>query len=130
MQVDARVTAVSYATQELSDLEHFIRTSKPSRPHAEALTVRLFAAGLPITASPNRRQHLALMPRTCMLNATVLEQNLEPCMIPYFVETSVSQCACIGNQFMMHVYSLAWHHYAGRDYPGVAAAAVLPWIAF
>ena len=39
-QVDARVTAVSYAIQELSNLEHFIRTTQPSRPHAEALTVR------------------------------------------------------------------------------------------
>ena len=39
LQVDARVKAVSYATQELSDLEHFIRTTKPSRPHAQALTV-------------------------------------------------------------------------------------------
>ena len=41
MQVDARVTAVSYATQELSNLEHFIRTTQPSRPHAQALTVSL-----------------------------------------------------------------------------------------
>lgn len=39
LQVDVRVTAISYATQELSNLEHFIRTTKPSRPHAQSLTV-------------------------------------------------------------------------------------------
>ncbi|KAK9813949.1 hypothetical protein WJX73_006170 [Symbiochloris irregularis] len=37
-EVDVRVNAVAYAIQELSDLEHFIRTTKPSFPHAQALT--------------------------------------------------------------------------------------------